>query len=92
MDYLAWTIGNRDPMHGVCVFHTCTQDTSRMGTARVKQEEEADTRTIARKYSMKYGRKGLGHYMRREKSQTGLTSDMDLTMELPFRNGSPPTQ
>ena len=38
-----------------------TQDTSRMGTVRVKQEEEADTRIIVKEY-MKYGRKKRGHY------------------------------
>ena len=32
--------------HGRGVYPTRTQDTSRMGTARVKQEEEADTRII----------------------------------------------
>ena len=32
--------------HGQSVYPT--QDTSHMGTARVKQEEEADTRIIAR--------------------------------------------
>ena len=40
-DHLAWTIRNWDPMHGVCI-------SSRMGTARVKKEEETDTRVIAR--------------------------------------------
>ena len=39
-DHLAWRIGNGD----------ATQDTSRMGTARVKQEKEADTRIIAREW------------------------------------------
>ena len=38
-NHSACTIGNRDAMHGVCT----TQHTSRMGTARVKQEEESDT-------------------------------------------------
>ena len=32
-------------MHGECIH---TQDTSRMGTARVRQEEETDERIIAR--------------------------------------------
>ena len=44
-----------------------TQDTSRMATARVKQEEEADTR-IMRGSSKEFGRNELGH--EREKSQT----------------------
>ena len=40
-----WTAGNRDLIPDVSrVYHT--QDTSRMGTSRVKQEEEADTRII----------------------------------------------
>ena len=49
-----------------------TQDTSRMGTARVKQEEEADTRIIVRNIEE---RKGEG-------SQQGITSANDLTIEL----------
>ena len=43
-DHLAWTIGNGDPMHEVYP----TQDTSRMKTARVKQEEDADTGIIVK--------------------------------------------
>lgn len=35
-DKIIWTIGNEDPLHEVCI----PQDTSRMGSARVKQEEE----------------------------------------------------
>ena len=45
-----------------------TQDTSRMGTARLKYEEAADTRIIV-KSSMKYGRKERGYY-KGDKSQT----------------------
>ena len=37
-----------------------TQYTSRMGTASVKQEEEADTR-IMQENSKKFGRKECGH-------------------------------
>ena len=49
-DHLAGTAENGDPMHKVCIRHNLypSQDTSRMGTARVKQEEEADTRIIAK--------------------------------------------
>ena len=43
-DYLAWTAGNGDPMHRFV--HT-RQDTSRMRTARVKQEETADAKIIS---------------------------------------------
>ena len=43
-DMLAWPIANGDPMHEVYP----TQDTSLMATTRVKQEQEADTRIIAR--------------------------------------------
>ena len=46
-----------------------TQDTSRMGTARLKQEEETDTRIILREYLWKYGRKEHDHY-NGENSQT----------------------
>ena len=52
-DHLAWTAGNED----------LTQNTSRMGTARVKEEEETDTRIIE-----KYERKERGH--EEEKTQT----------------------
>ena len=41
-DHPVLTVGNGDPMHGVYP----TQDTSRMETARVKEEEGADTRII----------------------------------------------
>ena len=44
-----------------------TQETSRMGTARVKQEEETDTR-IMQESSRKSRRKERGH--EEEKSQT----------------------
>ena len=44
------------------------QDTLRMGTARVRQEEETDTRIIVKEYSMKYGRKERRH--EGKKSQT----------------------
>ena len=64
-DYSAWTIGNGAPIKGLCIHPT--QDTSRMGTARVKQEEEADTR-IMQESSKKYGRKGREN--EGEKSQT----------------------
>ena len=40
-----WIDENGARMHGVCIH---THETSRMGTARVKQEEEADSRRIAR--------------------------------------------
>ena len=43
-DHSAWTIVNGDPMHEVCI--PCTQYTSRLGTERMKQEEDADTRII----------------------------------------------
>ena len=38
-----------------------TQDTSGLGTAGVKQEEEADTRIIAEEYSLKSERKERGN-------------------------------
>ena len=46
-----------------------TQDTSRVGTARVKQEEEADTR-IMQESSLKYGKKERGHQGESPPSQT----------------------
>ena len=49
--------------HARGMYHT--QYTSRMETARAKEEEGADTI----KSSMKYGRKDRGHY-KWEKSQT----------------------
>ena len=52
-----------------------TQDTSSMGTAKVKQEEQTDTR-IMRESSTKSGRKERG-------PKQGLTRAKDLTMELP---------
>ena len=48
---LACTIENRDPMHEVCNVYP-TQDTTRMETARVKQEEEAKTRIIVKEYEI----------------------------------------
>ena len=44
-DHLTWTIGNKES-HTRGVYHT--QYTSRMETARVEQEEEADTRIIVK--------------------------------------------
>ena len=46
---VAWTAGNGNPMHEVCIPHS---KISRMGTARVKQEH-ADTRIIIYKYGRK---------------------------------------
>ena len=43
-DHLVWTAGNGDPMHEEVHL---TQDASRIGTARVKKEEEANIRIIA---------------------------------------------
>ena len=39
-DHLAWTAGNGNPMHEVCII--------RMVTTRVKQEDEADNRIIVK--------------------------------------------
>ena len=55
-----------------------TQDTSRIRIARVKQEEEADTR----KGSVKYGRKERGQYKGISPKQ-GLTNAKDLNIEHP---------
>ena len=44
-DHLAWAIERRSHVRGVYP----TYDTSRMGTTRVKKEEETDTRIVARK-------------------------------------------
>ena len=44
-DNLVWTAGNGDPMHEVLIPRRIT---SRMGTAKMKQEEEANTRVVAR--------------------------------------------
>ena len=46
MDHLSKTIIWYE-LQGTGPHEYPTQDTSRMGTARVKQEEEADTRIIA---------------------------------------------
>ena len=70
---LAWTIGNGDPMHEVCIYPT--HYTSSIETVRMKQEEETDTR-IMKENSKKYGRK--------EKSQTRPNySAKDQTIKLP---------
>ena len=37
---LIWILGNRDSMHDMCISHM--QDTLRIETARVTQEEETD--------------------------------------------------
>ena len=60
-----------------------TQDTSRVGTARMKQEKEADTRIIAR--NMEERSVGIG----RGKILKSLTSAKDLTIELPEGRYSP---
>ena len=72
-DRLAWTIGNGDSMHDRGVYPT--EDTSRMETAKVNQEEEVDTRTIV---------KGGG-----ECPKQGLISAKDLTIEHPEGRESP---
>ena len=53
--------GNGDPMHGV------SQDTSRMGTARVKQEEEADMRIIVKEEEA-----DTGIIVKEEEADTGI--------------------
>ena len=66
-------------MHEVCP----TQDTSRMGTARVKQEEEADTRIAARNLQeMNVGTK-------KRNLKEGLNSAKVLTIMLPEVHDSP---
>ena len=57
-----------------------------MGTVRIKQEEETDTR-IMQESSKKFGRKERGH--EGEKSQTRPTSAKDLTIELSEERESP---
>ena len=51
-----------------------------MGTARVKQEEEEDTRIIVIECSMKYGKKERGHEGGKSPKQD-LTSAKDLIPE-----------
>ena len=52
--------------HVQCVY--LTKDTSRMGTVRVKQEEEADTRIIVREFQRNIKERNMG--TKGEKSQT----------------------
>ena len=47
-NHSAWTIENREGSHARGVY--LTQDISRMGTARMKQEQETDTRIIVIEY------------------------------------------
>ena len=82
-DHSAWTIGNGDPMHGMCI---PTRYISRMGAARVKKEEETDTR-ILREYSMKSGRKERGN--EEECPKQDLTNAKDLIVEPPEGRKSP---
>ena len=57
-----------------------TQYTSSMGTARIKQEEEADMRIIVKEWNV--GTKG-------KRPKQGLTNAKDLPMELPDGRESP---
>ena len=64
-DHLACTAGNRDLKPEVCFTHRIPR--ACMGTARVKQEKEADTGIIViEKYEMRKKRTWAG----RDKSQT----------------------
>ena len=63
-----------------------TQDTSRMGSVRVKQEEKSNTKTITMK-SMKFGRKESGY--KGESPKRSLTSAKDLTIKHTLRRDSP---
>ena len=63
-DYSAWTVGNGDPMHELCIPHSIPRAWKKVS---VKQEEEPDTR-IMRENSKKSGRKERGD--EGEKSQT----------------------
>ena len=60
--------------------------TSRIGTARVKQEEEAATRII-QESNKKSGRKECEH--EEEKSKQDLTSAKEITIKVPERCESP---
>ena len=71
-------------MHGVYIPHSIY--TSRMGTARMKWEEETDTR-VMQESSKKYGRKERGHEGKSFKQN--LTSAKDLTIDLPEGRESP---
>ena len=48
-NHLVWTAGNGDPMHEACILHRIHRAKE---TARVRQEEEADTR-IKRRENLK---------------------------------------
>ena len=54
-----------------------TRDTSRMGTARVKEDEEADTRIIV-KSSKKSGRKRRVHEGEKSQTRPNLRSRGDV--------------
>ena len=64
-----------------------TQYTSCMGTARVKQEEEADTRIMRDRVVRNMEEKNVGTKGKSPKQD--LTSADDLTIELPEERGSP---
>ena len=84
-NHLGRTAGNGDPMHEEW-YHT--QDTSRMGTARVKQEEEADTRIMVME-QCDIQKKGT--WARREKvPKQGLTNARIYLWSSP-RDASLPT-
>ena len=60
-----------------------TQDTSRMGTARVKEEEGAESRIIV-KGQYEIWKEGTWAQSSKEKSsKQGQTNTMELTIELP---------
>ena len=71
-------------MHEVCNIHI-TQDTSRMETARVKQEEEADTNIIVKE---EYEIWKDGAWEQRGKDQIKLPCVKDLTIKLCERRKS----
>ena len=78
-------MGSRDPMYWVCVCAYPTQYTSRMGTARVKQEEEIDknnVRVVRNLEERNVGTKG-------KSSKQNLHSAENLTIELPERREFP---
>ena len=80
-NHSAWTIGNGDPKHEVCIPHSILAH----GNSKGKQEEETDKNNaiVVRKLEERnVGTKG-------KSTKQDLTSAEDLTIELPEGRESP---
>ena len=78
-DHLAWTAGNGDPMHEVCIPHTIPRAWEQQGRSRHKNNSKRGVTNMEKR----------NVDTKAESPKQGLTSAKDITIELPEGRESP---